>query len=376
MDDVLHHRGSSSYAHNDCTVRDLRNFLRAVWFHLLHPVIVRTIETSINHRKYQVLKANPLIPLWNVERDKMENYKLGLNLDASTMCSMFEHLDDVSAMSVPALLLKVSQRGLGICYTPSEIHLSSQSSNDGSSRAIDNTRISIRNEDEDYIQQQTQKDELKHNICACRQHHKRSKSDDPWPKSANAIRYPAQRSSILARQPPVHVVHSRENGMLQGTSALDNVTKWLPSIVVDDILTPSSPGYKTDGAQRLMPPTTSTARMAANSLPSTPSNYRIPFHGNEKFPHDPPTPPPKSPPQVTRTKGQDFQAKMERLHKDNSHLQDALQQVQVLQRENSQLQERLSQVSPAKGLFRRLSKARSRSPPKSSRRSIINGVVG
>ena len=43
MDKILHCRGSSSYAQSPCTARDMRNFLRAVWFHLLHPTIIRAI---------------------------------------------------------------------------------------------------------------------------------------------------------------------------------------------------------------------------------------------------------------------------------------------------------------------------------------------
>jgi hypothetical protein len=305
----------------------------------------------------------------------MEKYKLGLNLDASTVCSMFEHLDDVSTMSVPALLMKVSQRGLGVQSAPSEHHMSSQNFNDGSIQVVSNTWIDLDDEEADYIEEQIHQAESQHEHNLGRYHHRRSRSDDPRAMAGNSRRNSAQRASLLPR----YQVKASEEGRGQhwGSSTDSQVGKWLPNILTESPRTPHplSPISASSGTRRRVPPSLNTARKTPYSLPSTPSGYRMPFHGSTEFPHDPPTPPPKSPSQEARAREHETQAKMQRLQRDNSRLQDALQQVQVLQRENSQLQERLSQPPPPRGLFRRLSKARSRSPAKLPRRSMANFAV-
>jgi hypothetical protein len=379
MDDVIHRRGSSSYASVDCTVRDIRNFLRAVRFHLLHPVTVRTIEASINHRKYQVLKANPLLPSWNVEgleqieREMMKKYKLGLNLDASTICSMFEHVDDVSTMPIPALLMKVSQRGLGGHCSFPEQHMSSQSSNNRSIQVTGNMWIDIKGEEEDHIRKQMEEVETRHEQSLGQHQHKRSKSDDPGARLDTAWKYLMRRSSLL-QQRQVKTVGEEDNQQ-RGASASENVMNWLPNVVTDSARTSPSLTSTGNAVKQHVPSTPSTAKKTADLLPRMLPSYRMPFHGSEEFPHDVPTLPPKSASQIERARELNVQAKTESIQRDSSRLQDALQQIQLLQRENSQLQEQLSQASPPRRLFRRLSKARSRSVGRSPGRSMVNGAV-
>jgi hypothetical protein len=115
---VLHNNGVSSYDQEHCNVRDFRNLLRAIWYHLLHPKMTGTIENAINHRKYQLLTASPLLPanfddLSVTARDAfLERFKDASTLTGSAMPQMFERLDNISTLSVTSILDKIYRRQL------------------------------------------------------------------------------------------------------------------------------------------------------------------------------------------------------------------------------------------------------------------------
>lgn len=386
LEEVLHKRGCSSYTHSDCTVRDIRNFLRAIWFHLLHPVIVRAIEAAINHRKYQILKANPLVPSWQstafspTEQGRLEQYKLGLNLDAPTLCTLFEHLDDVSVLSVPAILMKVSQRGLGIRYASSERQMPSGSSINGSIQW--DMWIDIEEDDERYIREEINRAEFQ----AHSHGHRHTQSQDDTGRHLRVEATPARprleipplrhRRSMSVppnQSPRVSFVLGEANDTKSPTTAV-KVGIRLPNITTHG---PHNPPTTPDRKKSswLHASTPSSTRKTYLSLPTTPSNYRMPFHGEAEFPNGPPPPPPKSPSQIARAKELKAQADIQQLQRENSRLQEVLQQNQVLQRENSQLQEKLTQGTPSRGIIRRLSqfgskaRSRSRSPQKFFRKT-------
>ncbi|KIW08852.1 uncharacterized protein PV09_00777 [Verruconis gallopava] len=376
MDTVLHRRGGSSYAHAACTVRDFRNFLRAVWFHLLHPVIVRTIEASINHRKYQVLKANPLLPSWNLEnttqeeRDSIQKYEKGLNLDASTMSTLFGRLEDVSALSIPALLMKVSAHELQLRDTLSE-EQTSHASDRGSSAFVERARFATFEGDtkghiaSDLQEIGTQKPELR-----AESGHQRSKSDNA---SSRLSRRPDRRPKSSFVLLDNDSLRKTDVKAIDGGDSACYVTTGLSQLVPDDGRGRSSIQATSQSSEDRLPPSPEVPRQSARFCPSlSPCSYRMPFHGDEQFPHDPPTPPPKSASLLARAKERELEARLkrlERIEQETWRLQDALRQVQALQRENSRLQERLlltsAPPSTPKGLFRRLSRARGRSPGKS-----------
>jgi hypothetical protein len=378
MDDILHHRGSSSYAHEPCSVRDIRNFLRAVWFHLLHPVIVRAIEASINHRKYQTLKANPLLPTWNMEdltpqeRESMSHFQLGLNLDVSTMGTMFEHLEDVSAMSVPALLMKVSQKGLGIKFAPSQDSIPGQRMSKRGSQAMAKAWMDLAGgNDEHYAKPVVQSG--MHDAPEYARELYYDFNEVSAPNMGIQTDLPTLPAPVV--QPVDRHVNMIDAHMLPGASHSNNVHTWLPNILQHEVQSPLPSMSSNYGIHRLFhPQSPGTSKKSGNSLPSTPSHYRMLFHGSNEFRHKPPTPPPKSPTYEARVRQLEVEIR-ERMQRDSSRLENALQQVEVLQRENSQLQERLSMTSPPRGLFRRLSKAGTKSPRKSPRRSILHGVT-
>lgn len=381
MDNILHYRGSSSYAQSPCTVRDIRNFLRAVWFHLLHPIILRSIEEALHHRKYQALKANPLLPAWNREnttvheQERMSQFQLGLNLDPTMMVSMFEHLEDVSTMSIPALLMKVSRRGLGNQFAPSDSNVSSVSLDKQPQNAIDKAWLALARDDEQHTQTQVMETEMEDAPAYERELFRgfRSQEDD--------IRAVAEASRWQPHQaePQFMVGRAHEDQPTRGITrlapVLHSVRTGQPNVVASEVRSPFSTISGDVGVTKhYFPHSTPKTHSSGHSIPSNPSNYRMPFHGFNEFRHEPPTPPPKSPRQLVQMQQLEFEIGQQ-MQRDSSRLQEALAQVEVLQRENSHLQERLSTPSPSKNLFRRLSKTGTRTPRKSPRKSIIRGVM-
>ena len=376
LGDTLHYRGSSSYAQAPCSVRDIRNFLRAVWFHVLHPTMIRTIEDAINYRKYEALRANPLLPSWNgenmtaEERERMSHFQLGLNLDVSTIGSMFEHLDDVSVMSTPALLMKVSRKGLGIHYAPLEDRMS-QHAADQHHAAREKAWRDLARESDDQTRQQVGHDEFE-NIPT----YQRELFSSFQPRGGHAASGLGDAHESHAPTRKKSPVHSASVPFFPSATAppLQNVKTWLPQFVAGEMRSPltsvsgASPALKQD-----VPHTPALTHGSGHSIPSTPSNYRMPFHGLSEFHHEPPPPPPKSPNTLARIQKLEFEIG-QRMQEDNARLQHALGQVEELRRENSQLQERLSMSSTPRGLLRRLSKNDRQSPRKSPRRSLVHGI--
>jgi hypothetical protein len=164
-------------------------------------------------------------------------------------------------------------------------------------------------------------------------------------------------------------------GIAHITPPLHKVRTGQPNVVASEVRSPLSSISGGMGATRhYFPHSTPKTHSSGHSIPSNPSNYRMPFHGFDEFRHEPPTPPPKSPRQIAQMQQLEFEIGQQ-MQRDSSRLQEALAQVEVLQRENSHLQERLSTPSPSKSLFRRLSKTGTRTPRKSPRKSIIRGVM-
>jgi hypothetical protein len=115
---VLNPNGPSSYDEGPCTVRDFRNLLRAIWYHLLHPEITGAIESAINARKYRFLTENPLLPtnfaeLSQVEQDAfIQRSKKGINLAGPPLPQMFDRLDDIRNLPISTILEKIYRRRL------------------------------------------------------------------------------------------------------------------------------------------------------------------------------------------------------------------------------------------------------------------------
>ena len=381
LDMKLHNRGPSSYSDEPCTVRHIRNFLRAIWFHLLHPTIVRTIEAAINHRKYQVLKANPLIPK-AFDEDTGDasfspKYSVGINVDHKTISSMFSHLDDVSAMPVPALLCKVAEHAVGNAYSPPEQHMASQSGNDGLHKTWHQTWIPIQDDDEQYIQEEIEKAERGtsgHLVTGIGQADTRQPAKDTGkglgiqPEGFLIARHEAMPRAIYEK--------NLDDGSQTPVTAL-RIRKWIANAPQSEhhaspMTTPES--KRVQWADVSTPSTHARESLRTSTLPSNLSGHRMPFHGDAEFQYGPPPLPPKSPSQLARAREIKAQAEVDQLRRENSRLQEVMQQNQTLQRENSKLHDKLSQTSPGR-IMRRLSqlspRARSKSPRKSPRKSHV-----
>ncbi|KAF2435420.1 hypothetical protein EJ08DRAFT_656424 [Tothia fuscella] len=164
LDYVIHECGPTSYDKAPCTVRDMRNLLRAIWFHLLHPNIIKGIETAIHARKYKYLKANPLLPanFYEMSYDEQEAFNershAGDSLAESSICQMFEHLEDISDMSVPAILDKVFRRRIGAPPVADESDERRRQQNYEEAHARTSWML-LKEDEEDYIQSEIARSE-------------------------------------------------------------------------------------------------------------------------------------------------------------------------------------------------------------------------
>jgi hypothetical protein len=412
-----------------CTVRYLRNMLRALWFHLLHPKINRTIEAAINKRKYQHLRAHPLVPanFYQMEEDEHNAfnkvYKMGSNLDALTLSTMFQHLEDVSALSIPAMLDKIFKRRMVYQAPPVPVEAPSSNIKQSHAKVVSwrDSWINLKEDEESYIEQEIERAK---SSCEYEEHEQK--------QAATTIPLPLRTTSLIpATVAPLSPTRRLHNEAAYPVTAV-KVQKWLPEVVTlnearsqafpsnashtppaspaskisqsnDSRITVASPSSKYSRSNvshkahstatpstkysRSVLPTTPSTTIKTQSITDSPSSRRLPFHGDDEYMPPPPLLPPKSHEQLEQAaqekevRDRQLRYENERLKRENSQLQEALQQVQAhdqkMEHEPSGLREALQQIQNSPGEFmRRLSKAgsraRSKSPFKSSRKSLTN----
>jgi hypothetical protein len=169
MNTVLHNHGPSSYVDIPCTVRDLRDLLRSVWYHLLHPKITSVIEEAIIVRKLQFLKARPLLPAnfhsmsQAAQKAFNERFKHISNHEGPPLPQLFDRLDDISKLSVSDLVDKVyrwqygeSRVALALDASPSRAKLRMDSLAPSNGQGVGrHSRVTFLDHDEeDYIQEE------------------------------------------------------------------------------------------------------------------------------------------------------------------------------------------------------------------------------
>lgn len=474
-----------------CTVSHIRNMIRSLWFMLLHRHVKQTLEAAINKRKYQHLKAHPLVPRMLDEDSALNKHlPVGRPLDEPMLSVMFQHLEDVSKVSIPELLNKIDRR-TRTCQVPlARIEAPATRDAEKPDRKIGpwrSSRISLNEDEENNIEQEAELAELSSEDEIDEQRQPATTLVRPPPRTTSLLptaalapqlpltsqhnegiplaavkgqkwlqvaapsdtsRSPVVRTVVPIRTPPV--------SPLRGL--LEYKTTYLSSPVSpmgktcrsnDSHLTSSSPSSKFSRETRSTASygafinTTPSSKYSQSGPPTTPSNTitsptittslpsrRLPFHENDEYVPPLPPLPPKSAEQIAAAaqaarakelRERQMRNENQKLKRENSQLQEALQQFQAqgrMQRENSQLQDALEQVQARErvqredlqmqeamqhsqgqepklkrepsglrealqhiqqtpgGLMRRLSKAgsraRSRSPFKSSRKSLAN----
>jgi hypothetical protein len=385
------------------TVRALRNTLRALWYHLLHPNTVRTLEAAINKRKYQYLKAHPLVPtnFDDEHESRYEKYKVGSNLDPPTLSIMFRHLEDVSKVPIPHLLQKVVSRTsvYQVPLFPVEAPAKDVENPRAKVGPCRNSWIKLKDDEEKYIAQEIERAES----SADYEEYEREKT------ATTVVHLPPRKSSLMpaAEIGPLSPISRLDKGAGSPVTAV-KVKKWLPEATplvnfqshtsrpngssctlpvspMDRTYhshtsshTPISPLSKTTSnstdsritmasptgiysrsntvykASTATSPTSKFSRSANPTTPSTaiktpsiiysPSSRRLPFHGNEEYLLLPPFPPPKSPEQIARAAhaARAKEAREREMRNENVRLK----------RENSQLQEVLQQFQDHGRLYR------------------------
>ncbi|QDS70866.1 hypothetical protein FKW77_005687 [Venturia effusa] len=391
-----------------CTVHNFRNMIRALWFRMLHPDIVRVLVAAINKRKYQYLKAHPLVP-------RMPDDD-GSQLDATPIKGMFEqHLVDVSKVPIPELLNKIDRR-TRLCQVASFPA-------NAPPRNFENPRSKISSWRDSWIH--LKQDEQNHIEQKVVRAYSSSEDDvqDQQQASRVVLQLPPRTTSLM---PAITLAPPISTGSVHpaGTSAsVAKAQKWLAQAVPGDescsqavhpiapIFTPPvSPVGRISRSDRSSPSspvspesrtshsidsgfgvislgsrysreTHSTAsrtaytNMTPNSNPSqsmppiapcaaikdqprthSPSSRRLPFHGTDEYLPPPPFLPPKSPEQIAAAaqaararelRERQMRDENAKLKRENSQLQEALQKVhahEILQREQTQLHKALEQA--------------------------------
>ncbi|TID26748.1 hypothetical protein E2P81_ATG01213 [Venturia nashicola] len=390
-----------------CTVHNFRNMIRALWFRMLHPDIVRVLVTAINKRKYQHLKAHPLVPRMSDDD--------GSQLDATPIKGMFQqHLVDVSKVPIPELLDQIVRR-TRLCQVrscPTEappVKFEERRSKDSAWRDL---RTNLKQDKENHIDQ-----EMVRPGSA-------SEDDtlDLTQISTTFVQPPPRTTSLMSAFTLAPKLPPRPTDSAGNPSPAEKTQIWLPHAAVlentrsqagranapiftppvspvgrvlfSDTSTSSSPvspmsktphsngsrfGVSSLGS-RTSQETHSTASQKAymnltpsskysQSVPLTspptafkgqtvtdsPSSRRLPFHGNDEYLPPPPFLPPKSPEQIAAAaqaararelREREMRNENAKLKRENSQLQEALQQIHAhrrIQREQSQLQEALQQ---------------------------------
>lgn len=392
-----------------CTVHNFRNMIRALWFKMLHPDIVRILVTAINKRKYQHLKAHPLVPRM-LDDD-------GSELDATPIKGMFQqHLVDVSKVPIPELLDKIDRR-TRLCQVPSFPAEAPPMKSEHPRSKVSSWRdswINLKQDEENRIEQEMvqagspSEEDGHEQIDASTtvvQPPPRTTSLMPAftlapplpPRPANSAgtpatavrtqkwllpqaapsdttRYQVVRTNAPIFTPPVSPVGrvlfsdgsspsspvspmsrtSHSNYSRVGVASLiSKRSRETHSTASHKAYTNTTPSSK---SSRSVPPTSPSTAIKGPPITDSPSSRRLPFHGNDEYLPPPPFLPPKSPEQIAAAaqaararelREREMRNENEKLKRENSQLQEALQQIHAhgrLQREQSQLQEALQQV--------------------------------
>ncbi|KAE9972758.1 hypothetical protein EG327_009382 [Venturia inaequalis] len=399
-----------------CTVHNFRNMIRALWFRMLHPDIVRILVTAINKRKYQHLKAHPLVP-------RMSDVD-GSQLDATPIKGMFQqHLVDVSKVPIPELLDKIDRR-TRLCQVPSfpaEAPAMKYENPYSKISSWGDSWINLKRDEENCIEHEpvgAGSSSAEHSLDQSRisttfvQPPPRTTSLMPAftlaptvpPRPANSAgaaspavktqnwlpqaatsentRSQVFRANAPIFTPPVSPVGrmlfsdasspsspvspmsraSHSNGSRFGVSSLSSKTSYeTHSTASHKAYTNTTPSSKY--SQSVLPTSPSTA-IKDQAITDSPSSRRLPFHGSDEYLPPPPFLPPKSPEQIAAAaqaararelREREMRDENAKLKRENSQLQEALQQVHAhgkLQREQSQLQESLKQVQASERVQR------------------------
>lgn len=391
-----------------CTVHNFRNMIRALWFRMLHPDIVRILVTAINKRKYQHLKAHPLVP-------RMADDD-GSQLDATPIKGMFQqHIVDVSKVPIPELLNKIDRRTrlFQVPSFPVEAPPTKFEKPHSKVSSLRDSWVNLKQDGEDRIEQEmvqagSSSEEDAHDQIQVSttvvQPPPRTTSLIPAfslathvpPRPANSVGTPATAVKNQNRLPQVAPPAStRSQAVRTNAPIFTPPVSPVGRVLFSDTSSPSSPvspmsraspsNYSRFGVASLSSrsshgthstasrkaytnttpsskhsqsvPTTSPS-IVINSQPITdsPSSRRLPFHGNDQYLPPPPFLPPKSPEQIAAAaqaararelREREMRNENAKLKRENSQLQEALQQIHTherLQREQSQLQEALQQA--------------------------------